>query len=188
MSKTRIISGSSLLAAFVVVILRDTFTWLYEKFLAYITPSKMDAAMMPEPATILGLVLGIGGILILAWPTIRKKFWGPKAPPAVVLEIVNGVDYTGRSVKIDGKHFINCTFRNSTVQYNGGHYQLTECHRHPGTTKFLTTNPAIMNAMPILKFLGLMNESTEGGSYVIEGDTVTEHRSELKPFAGTVKE
>lgn len=72
------------------------------------------------------------------------------------LEIINGQDFSGKTVSIDGKHLINCTFHETRVTYSGGPYRLTHCHRKPGNIFFLTDSQSIIRATELMKFLGLV--------------------------------
>jgi hypothetical protein len=79
------------------------------------------------------------------------------------LEIVENQDFTGKTVRIDGKHLINCTFKDCTVQYDGGYYQITHCHRQPGAIVFASQSLEIIRVLPLLKFIGLVPENTQAG-------------------------
>jgi hypothetical protein len=66
--------------------------------------------------------------------------------------------YKDRTMKIDGKEFIECTFENVTLIYDGTRpARITNCKRTPNVT-IETGNPIINNTVEILAAFGLTNK------------------------------
>ncbi len=83
------------------------------------------------------------------------------------LEMVQDTLFENRTVVIDGKHFVKCVFRNCTVQYSGGPYQITECRREAGQIVFVSHDQSIVRTLPLLNFIGLMREDASGSVFEI---------------------
>jgi hypothetical protein len=84
----------------------------------------------------------------------------PQTSETVALEIIDSRTFEGPglTVAFDDKHFVNCTFKNCTVHYDGGPYKLTSCRREAGNMVFVTTDRKIFGALHVWKFLGMMSE------------------------------
>ena len=120
-------------------------------------------------ATVLAL-MALAGFVAKQWRHDAPSVSVSPAASAVVtqnqvtapvrLQEVTGVDFVGNQVaiNIDNKHFINCSFKDCTMLYNGGAYKLTNCRRLEGHMMFMTTDRKIYGAMHLFNFIGLLKE------------------------------
>ena len=56
-------------------------------------------------------------VLVIYAPTLKRKIFGLK-------KIINQT-FKNRIIFLDGKHYIDCTFENCTLRWNGGVYTLS---------------------------------------------------------------
>ncbi|MPZ40123.1 MAG: hypothetical protein GEU95_19120 [Rhizobiales bacterium] len=114
-------------------------------------------------AFVVSVILFLSGLGVRAWRGHPQK---SKAPvKEAELELIEGANFTGQTVRLDGKHFVNCTFKKCTVRYDGGGMKFTHCHftrGRPDGITFTTINPTIAKILPFLKIIGLLREDAEG--------------------------
>ena len=105
---------------------------------------------------------GVGLAMVLVWLVATIWSWlrlalsasyrTKVADEARGLEIVEGQDFSRKPVKIDGKHFIDCWFDETTVQFNGGPFKMSKCHIKEDTV----TNRVFMKDIKLVRFWRLL--------------------------------
>jgi hypothetical protein len=61
-------------------------------------------------------------------------------------------------VKIDGKHFVGCSFEDCVVEYNGGEYKFTSCSMKHGKIKFVSRDRNVQSTLILFKGLGFVRK------------------------------
>jgi hypothetical protein len=117
-----------------------------------------------------GIAVGLWLDAIIKWPTgehpassipsdlssISVRF--PTTDWSAPLKSVFKEHYKDRTVKLDGNEFIECTFENVTLIYDGTRpARITNCKRNPNVT-LETGNPIVNNTVEILAAFGLINK------------------------------
>jgi hypothetical protein len=80
------------------------------------------------------------------WEARNTEAWNSSLIPVI------GVNYVNDLVKLDGKEFVNCTFRNVSPQHNGVRgFFMTDCKfEGERTIKYVTQNPAVLSTLQLL--------------------------------------
>jgi len=96
--------------------------------------------------------------------TIKGRFWRHNDSDIHALsenlQEMRGVNFSGQSIRLDGRNFIDCIFKDCSVQYDGGAFSFTNCKREPGRILFTSQSREIINVMHVLKFVGLLRDET----------------------------
>ncbi|CFX06788.1 protein of unknown function [Candidatus Filomicrobium marinum] len=159
------------------------FAWLGNQWGAL--ASQGWAAVLLVALVSSAILILAGSIAFLAF--CRLRYNQVAAPPALEvrteqpgtatieqtqpnLKMVVNASFENQIVIIDDHHFVKCTFKNCTIQYSGGLYQMIECRREAGEVVFTSYNQEIVRALPLLQFVGLMREDAKGTMVVVPKD------------------
>lgn len=120
----------------------------------------MELYVPPQPRRRTGLYLLIGAFGLAAGGSLQyldHLARGPVAPAAALAQVRNTI-FEDQEVRLDGQAFHNCTFKNVTMIYNGGPYEL-DGSTFSGTLRFGTYSVPVSNSMNLLRELGAYQES-----------------------------
>lgn len=104
--------------------------------------------------TIMFLVLGV--LELVSRKRRRKSPIVGNTPPPALIEKKNET-FNGGTVLLDGHRFITCTFKDTTLQFNGGVFDVIHC-RKEGNITIATNSLPVMRAMSLLNNLDFMKE------------------------------
>jgi len=73
------------------------------------------------------------------------------------VQLIQGEDFSGKAVVLDGKHFHNCRFdKKSTLIYEGGEWAETNCTFEPGIQ--LSFTGAAARTMAVMARFGMIRQ------------------------------
>lgn len=151
--------------------------------------AKMFEWLADQPALLFyggPAILTLVGIGLLLAPNVSrwKRSAGEEQPSPVIpvqvppitpqenqnLKTVVGAEYQNETVALDGHHFINCTFVNVTIKYNGGPYKMNDC-RVGIPIKIESENLSLMRGIGLMQQLypGERTERTDGSGRTFYG-------------------
>ena len=93
------------------------------------------------------LVISMLMFFLIALPPILDRLRG--------LQKVFNKHFKNETVPIDGKHFIDCTFVNCTLRYNGGKYTFDKGQQ--AGVDIYSENEAVVGTIQLLQELELLN-------------------------------
>ncbi len=127
-----------------------------------------------------------GFLIWLSWPQERDTRKGQEsqtpsglAPAAQPLTVVANQQFVRSPIRLDGHRFINCSFEQVFVTWDGGPYSFENCQIDATRVDgFQTNNPAISEQMRLFAILGLLHpRGTRGMGLPIEpADEVLFHQ------------
>lgn len=88
-------------------------------------------------------------------PSIQVGPSSATGTTGVPLQQLIGKHFENQEVRLDGKWFINCTFENVTIEYNGGPMRVDNPTRK-GTFAFKTNSVPVSGSVEVLRMFGVL--------------------------------
>jgi hypothetical protein len=118
------------------------------------TFSEVVSGDAPSMNSLLGwasVVVGLCVLAMLAYDRFR-----PRSPVvgewSEAMETVTGHNFVNEIVQIDGKRFVDCTFLNVTLDFQGQAAWFFERARFSGTMMMRTSQPQLKSMMDLMEF------------------------------------
>lgn len=111
------------------------------------------------------IAIGVVGAAVGAWAHHlttrfdRRRGGGQSRLPDSHLTAVIGHIYSEQGVELDGKRFVNCTFRNCTLHYNGSDFNI-ENPTFEGRTMLSSHEKAFWYAGLLFEMIGMLKENS----------------------------
>ena len=137
----------------------------------------MLSGLNTSPINAMGWTITFLGIGLLVYLVIKVQndikrdvaAW-KKQTKANELEMVAGKHFINQTIVLDGKHFVDCTFENCIIRWNGGFHTVTNI-KFMGTPYYVFSNDITIGTIHFLKSIGaLQKEFADTVQFITQED------------------